>query len=187
MPPEELLNHVVECRTTSHDHSESFVATSRAQLSSAIAASAILKSLISAVCYCLCDTHGEKERDTRECPRCHSDPADSHTSRLLFRTANSPSAPELELLAPIFGFLLSMFLTIRESLLNTSTLGLMSASGLIRRALRSHWTLRRTQCFTGILTVYFIRVQCLYVIKVNVGIYALGAKHWAAVKMQCYN
>lgn len=95
-------------------------------MSATIAVSMILKSLISAVCYCLCATYCEKECDTRECPRCHSDSADSHTFAVGSR-ANSPPPPclELELLAPIFGFLLSMFFTICESLLNTSTLGLM--------------------------------------------------------------
>lgn len=129
LPSEELLNHAVKCRTISRDHSGSFVATSecRAQLTSAIVTSMILKSLISVVCYCLCGTHGEKERDTS---------ARGVTVILLILTplaSFSPLIPspfpscalERELLAPIFGFLLSMFFTIRESLLNTSTLKLM--------------------------------------------------------------
>lgn len=115
-------------------------------MSATNATSAILKSLISAVCYCLCGTQCEKERDTRECPRCHGDPADSHTSRFLSSSLRvvlnpPPSAPELELLAPIFGFLLGMLFTICESLLNTSTLELIYVRGYV--ALCAHWTWRQ--------------------------------------------
>lgn len=53
------------------------------------AASTLLKSLISTVCYCLYGTRGEKERDTRGCPRCHRDPADSRTSLVV----TSPTHP----------------------------------------------------------------------------------------------
>ena len=99
----------------------------RAHLSVMFATPTILKSLISAVCYCLCATHCEKECDTRECPRCYDDPVDSHTSFTVVGSHTNPSlsVPKLELLAPIFGFLLSMFFTICESLLNTSILGMI--------------------------------------------------------------
>lgn len=96
----------------------------------------VLKSLISAVCYCLYRTRSEKERDTRGCPRCRAViPLDSHTSSLFLsysvnRQHLQPAytnlrSSRLGLLVLIFGFLLSMFLTMRESLLSRSTLGLI--------------------------------------------------------------
>lgn len=64
------------------------------------AASTLLKSLISTVCYCLYGTRGEKERDTRGCPRCHRDPADSHTSLVV----TSPTPPPCPSTCPHFWF-----------------------------------------------------------------------------------
>jgi len=128
----------------------------RAHLSATIVASTILKSLISAVCYCLYATHCEKECDTRECPRCHDDSTDSHTSFAAVGSRTNPffSAPELELLAPIFGFLLSMFFTICESLLNTSTLELIYEDML--RSMLIGRDVKKAAIFPAYLTVCFI-------------------------------